>query len=380
MLGFTLDEEQDAFRVAIHDWSARALAPRVEELEAAETFPVDLFRELGRLGYLGVGIPEAEGGSGGDMVMRCLLIEEIGRVNCGFAAALLGHVGLATIPLIKYGTAEQKDRYLRPALAGEKLGCFGLSEPGAGSDAASLRTTAVRDGDAYVINGSKIFITNGTIADYCMLAAYTDRSRRGAGISMFVVDTTTPGYVVSKKLRKLGHHTSETAVLAFENMRVPASALLGGTEGGFTQVTGTLEGGRITHAARSVGVSQAALDVALRYAGEREQFGQKIGKFQAIKFKLARMAMEVETARTMVWRAAWLFDQGVPCMKEAAMAKLFASEAAQRVTWEALQIHGGYGYITEFPVERFFRDARLMTITEGTSEIQLTLIARELGI
>ena len=380
MLGFTLNEEQDAFRVAIRDWSVRALAPRVEELEATETFPLDLFRELGRLGYLGVGISEAEGGSGGDMVMRCLLIEEIGRVNCGFAAALLGHVGLATLPLIKYGTAEQKERYLRPALAGEKLGCFGLSEPGAGSDAASLRTTAVRDGDAYVINGSKIFITNGTIADYCMLAAYTDRSRRGAGISMFVVDTKTPGYVVSKKLRKLGHHTSETAVLAFENMRVPASALLGGTEGGFTQVTGTLEGGRITHAARSVGVSQAALDVALRYAGEREQFGQKIGKFQAIKFKLARMAMEVETARTMVWRAAWLYDQGVPCMKEAAIAKLFASEAAQHVTWEALQIHGGYGYITEFPVERFFRDARLMTITEGTSEIQLTLIARELGI
>jgi len=380
MLGFTLNEEQDAFRLAVRDWADRALAPRVEELEATETFPVDLFQELGRLGYLGVGIPEAEGGSGGDMVMRCLLIEEIGRVNCGFAAALLGHVGLATIPLIKYGTAEQKAAYLRPALAGEKLGCFGLSEPGAGSDAASLRTTAVRDGDAYVINGSKIFITNGTIADYCMLAAYTDRSRRGAGISMFIVDTNTPGYIVSKKLKKLGHHTSETAVLAFENMRVPASALLGGTEGGFSQVTGTLEGGRITHAARSVGVSQAAFEVALKYAGEREQFGQKIGKFQAIKFKLARMAMEVETARTMVWRAAWMFDQGVPCMKEAAMAKLFASEAAQHVSWEALQIHGGYGYITEFPVERYFRDARLMTITEGTSEIQLTLIARELGI
>jgi alkylation response protein AidB-like acyl-CoA dehydrogenase len=380
MLGFTLNEEHEAFRLAVRDWAARALAPRVEALEAAEEFPLDLFRELGRLGYLGVGIPEADGGSGGDMVMRCLLIEEIGRVNCGFAAALLGHVGLATIPLIKFGTPEQKRDYLRPALAGEKLGCFGLSEPDAGSDAASLRTTAVRDGDAYVVNGSKIFITNGTIADYCMLAAYTDRTRRGAGISMFVVDTKTPGFIVSKKLRKLGHHTSETAVLAFENMRVPASALLGGTEGGFAQVTSTLEGGRITHAARSVGVSQAALDVALQYATERQQFGQKIAKFQAIKFKLARMAMEVETARTMVWRAAWLFDQGVPCMKEAAMAKLVASEAAQHVTWEALQIHGGYGYITEFPVERFFRDARLMTITEGTTEIQLTLIARELGI
>jgi len=380
MLGFTLNEEQEAFRTAVRDWAGRALAPRVEELEATETFPVDLFRELGRLGYLGVGIPEDEGGSGGDMVMRCLLIEEIGRVNCGFAAALLGHVGLATIPLIKFGTEAQKRDYLRPALAGEKLGCFGLSEPNAGSDAASLRTTAVRDGDGYVVNGSKIFITNGTIADYCMLAAYTDRSRRGAGISMFVVDTKTPGYVVSKKLRKLGHHTSETAVLAFENMRVPASALLGGVEGGFAQVTSTLEGGRITHAARSVGVSQAALDVAVQYGKEREQFGRPIAQFQAIKFKLARMAMEVETARTMMWRAAWLFDQGVACMKEAAMAKLYASEAAQHVTWEALQIHGGYGYITEFPVERFFRDARLMTITEGTSEIQLTLIAREIGL
>jgi alkylation response protein AidB-like acyl-CoA dehydrogenase len=314
------------------------------------------------------------------MVMRCLLIEEIGRVNCGFAAALLGHVGLATIPLIKYGTAEQKAAYLRPALAGEKLGCFGLSEPNSGSDAASLRTTAVRDGDAYVINGSKIFITNGTIADYCMLAAYTDRSRRGSGISMFVVDTSTPGYIVSKKLKKLGHHTSETAVLAFENMRVPASALLGGTEGGFAQVTArSRAAGSRTRRDRSAS-RRPAFETALKYAGEREQFGQKIGKFQAIKFKLARMAMEVETARTMVWRAAWLFDQGVPCMKEAAMAKLFASEAAQHVSWEALQIHGGYGYITEFPVERYFRDARLMTITEGTSEIQLTLIARELGI
>jgi alkylation response protein AidB-like acyl-CoA dehydrogenase len=224
-----------------------------------------------------------------------------------------------------------------------------------------------------------MFITNGNIADYCLVAAYTDRSRRGAGISMFIVDTDTPGFSVSRKLKKTGHHTSETAALAFDDLKVPASALLGGIEGGFKQVTGTLEGGRITHAARSVGVSQAALEAALKYAQEREQFGQAIAKFQAIKFKLARMAMEVETARTMMWRAAWLFDQ-VYCMREAAMAKLFASEVAQRVTWEAVQVFGGYGYITEFPVERFWRDARLMTITEGTTEIQLTLIARELGL
>jgi alkylation response protein AidB-like acyl-CoA dehydrogenase len=379
MLGFRLNEEQESFRLAVRAFAEKALAPRVDELEETETFPKDLFQELGRLGYLGVGYPEEYGGSGGDMVMRCLLIEEIGRINCGFAAALLAHVGLGCIPIFRFGTEEQKRRYLVPAIRGEKLGSFGLSEPNSGSDAASIRTTAVRDGDAYVVNGSKIFITNGTIADYCMLAAYTDRTRRGAGISMFVVDTKTPGYVVSKKLRKLGHHTSETAVLAFENMRVPASALLGGVEGGFSQVTSTLEGGRITHAARSVGVSQAALEAAVKYAKERVQFGQPIAKFQAIKFKLARMAMEVETARTMMWRAASLFDQGY-AMREAAMAKLFASEVAQRVTWEAVQVFGGYGYITEFPVERFWRDARLMTITEGTTEIQLTIIARELGL
>jgi alkylation response protein AidB-like acyl-CoA dehydrogenase len=379
MLGFTLNDEQEAFRGAVRGFAERSLAPRVEELERTETFPLDLFRELGRLGYLGVGYPEEYGGSGGDMVMRCLLIEEIARVNCGFAAALLAHVGLGCIPLLRFGTDAQKREYLVPALRGEKLGCWALSEPNAGSDAASIRTTAVKQGDDYVINGSKMFITNGNIADYCLIAAYTDRTRRGTGISTFVVDTKTPGFHVSRKLRKTGHHTSETAALTFEELRVPASALLGGVEGGFKQVTGTLEGGRITHAARSVGVSQAALEAALGYAREREQFGQKISKFQAIKFKLARMAMEVETARTAMWRAAWLFDQG-PCMREAAMAKLFASEVAQRITWEAMQIHGGYGYITEFPVERFWRDARLMTITEGTTEIQLTIIARELGL
>jgi alkylation response protein AidB-like acyl-CoA dehydrogenase len=379
MLGFTLSEEQEAFRQAVRSFAEKSLAPRVEALEASETFPMDLFRELGRLGYLGVGYPEEYGGSGGDMVMRCLLIEEIARVNCGFAAALLAHVGLGCIPIFKFGTEEQKRRYLVPALRGEKLGSFGLSEPDSGSDAASVRTTAVRRGDHWVINGTKMFITNGNIADYCLVVAYTDRTRRGDGISVFIVDTDTPGYTVSRKLKKTGHHTSETAALAFEDMAVPAGALLGGVEGGFKQVTGTLEGGRITHAARSVGVSQAALDAALAYARTRVQFGQPIAKFQAIRFKLARMAMEVETARTMMWRAAWLFDQGA-CMREAAMAKLYASEVAQRVTWEAMQIHGGYGYIAEFPVERYWRDARLMTITEGTSEIQLTIIARELKL
>jgi alkylation response protein AidB-like acyl-CoA dehydrogenase len=380
MLGFQLDDEQEAFRQTIRSFAARELAPRVEELERTESFPLDLFRQMGRLGYLGVGIPERHGGSGGGMVMRCLLIEEIARVNCGFAAALLAHVGLATIPIWKFGTEEQKRAYLAPALRGEKLGAFGLSEPNAGSDAASLRTVAERRGDGYVITGSKMFITNGNLADYVLVAAYTDRSRRGAGISLFIVDRDAPGFSVQRKLRKTGHHTSETAALDFDGCHVSASQLLGGLEGGFRQVTETLEGGRITHAARSVGVSQAALEAALAYASAREQFGEKIARFQAIRHKLARMAMQVEAARTLMWRAAWLFDQGGRCMREAAMAKLFGSEVAQEVTWEAMQVHGGYGYITEFPVERFWRDARLMTITEGTSEIQLTIIARELGL
>jgi len=273
MLGFALNEEQEAFRSAVRGFAERSLGPRVEELERTETFPLDLFRELGRLGYLGVGYPEEYGGSGGDMVMRCLLIEEIARVNCGFAAALLAHVGLGCIPLLRFGTEEQKREFLVPALRGEKLGCWGLSEPNSGSDAASIRTSAERHGDQYVINGSKMFITNGNIADYCLIAAYTDRTKRGTGISTFVVDTKTPGFHVSRKLRKTGHHTSETAALTFEDLRVPATALLGGVEGGFKQVTGTLEGGRITHAARSVGVSQAAFEAALGYAREREQFG-----------------------------------------------------------------------------------------------------------
>ena len=304
MLGFRLNEEQESFRLAVRSFAEKSLAPQVDELEAREAFPMDLFRELGRLGYLGVGYPEEYGGSGGDMVMRCLLIEEIGRVNCGFAAALLAHVGLGCIPILRFGTEEQKREYLVPAIRGEKLGSLGLSEPNSGSDAASIRTRAERRGDVYVINGAKMFITNGNIADYCLVAAYTDPSRRGAGISMFIVDTKTPGFSVSRKLKKTGHHTSETAALAFDDMKVPASALLGGVEGGFKQVTGTLEGGRITHSARSVGVSQAALEAAVKYAKERVQFGQPIAKFQAIKFKLARMAMEVETARTMMGRAA----------------------------------------------------------------------------
>lgn len=379
MLGFTLSEEQEAFEAAVRSLAEGMLAPQVEELEAKEQFPMDVFRELGRLGYLGVGVAEEHGGSGGDTVMRCLMVKEIARVNCGLAAALIAHVGLCTTPLIKFATAEQQEKYLKPALTGDKLGCFGLSEPDAGSDAAGLRTTATRDGDDYVINGSKMFITNGTIADYCIIAAYTDRDRRGDGISLFIVDTDTPGFVVSRKLKKTGHHTSETAALTFEDMRVPASALMGGVEGGFKQVTGSLEGGRVTHAARSVGVCEVALEAAVAYAKERKQFGKSIAQFQAIKFKLARMAMQVDVARTSMLRAAWLFDQG-PCMREAAMAKLFCSEVAQEVTWEAMQIHGGYGYITEFPVERYWRDARLMTITEGTSEIQLTIIARQLGL
>ncbi len=309
MLGFRLNEEQESFRLAVRSFAEKALAPRVEELERTETFPMDLFRELGRLGYLGVGYPEEYGGSGGDMVMRCLLIEEIARVNCGFAAALLAHVGLGCIPIFRFGTEEQKRSYLVPAIRGEKLGAFGLSEPNSGSDAASIRTRAERRGDVYVINGTKMFITNGNIADYCLVAAYTDPAKRGSGISMFIVDTRTPGFSVSRKLKKTGHHTSETAALAFDDMRVPAAALLGGIEGGFKQVTGTLEGGRITHAARSVGVSQAALEAALKYAREREQFGQPIAQARAYGDG-GRDGAHLDVARGLALRSGILHARG----------------------------------------------------------------------
>ena len=379
-MDFRLSEEEVIFQKTVKDFCDRVVAPYVGPAEDAEQFPKELFRLLGLQGYIGMTYPEEVGGAGASKVLECIFVEELTRISVGIAAGFLVQQSLATYPLFALGTEAQKKQYLEPALRGEKIGAFALTEPGAGSDAAGIKTTARRDGDQYVINGAKTFITNGTICDYALVVAYLDPTKRGEGMAFFIVDRDNPGFGGVKKLRKMGQHSSDTAEIIFDNCRVPVSARLGPETGGFTMVTRNLRGGRVIYGARSVGVARAAYEASLEYAKHREAFGQPIAKFQLIRSKLARMAMEIEIARTFTYKVAWMLDQGIECMTEASMVKLFGSEMAQRVTWEAVQIHGGYGYITEFPVERFWRDARLLTITEGTTEIQLTIIARELGL
>ena len=379
-MDFRLSEEEVIFQKTVKDFCEKVVQPYVEPAEEAEQFPKALFRLLGEQGYIGMTYPEEVGGAGASKVLECIFVEELTRISAGIGAGFLVQQSLATYPLHVLGTEAQKRDYLIPALRGEKVGAFALSEPGAGSDAAGIKATARRDGDHYVINGAKTFITNGTICDYALVVAYTDPSKRGEGMSFFIVDRENPGFAGVKKLRKMGQHSADTAEIVFENCRVHESARLGPETGGFTMVTRNLRGGRVVYGARSVGVARAAFEAALEYAKQREAFGQPIAKFQLIRSKLARMAMEIELTRAFTYKVAWMLDQGLPCMKEASMVKLFGSEMAQRVTWEAVQIHGGYGYMKEYPVERYFRDARLLTIPEGTSEIHLSIIAKELGI
>ncbi len=288
--------------------------------------------------------------------------------------------GIGTQPVYTHGTNKQKEKYLLPAITGEMIGAFGLTEPNAGSDAAALKTRAVREGSSYVVNGTKMFITNGTICDYVILAAYTDPSKRGSGISLFIVEKGTPGFTVSRKLDKVGIWSAETAELVFEDCRVPAENLLGGQEGGgFDILEDTLTSGRISFSARCIGTAQAAYDLTVQYAKDRVQFGKPISSYQATKFKLADMAMNIDIMRTYVYSVAELFNTNPNIKKEAAIAKLFSSEAAQKILVECMQIHGGYGYMMEYAIQRHWRDSRIFTITEGTSEIQRLIIAREEG-
>lgn len=379
MLDLDFTDEQVTFREAVRDFVRREVVPRVPAAEAEARTPTELFPMLGGLGMLGIHFPEAVGGAGADKVTQCLFIEEMAAACAGITAAVNGHVDLACYPLLRFGTPEQIERYVRPSLRGERIGAFAITEPECGSDALAMRATARRDGDGYVLDGRKVFITNGGIADFVLVAAYSDPSRRGAGVDFFIVDRGTPGFTVSRRLdHKLGHRSSDTAELLFEGCRVAAVARLG--PGGFGPVAATLVNGRISHAIKSVGIARAALDAALAYAKERKAFGRPIGKFQAIAFKLSRMATQTAAARGLALRAAWLFDRGRPCETEASMAKLFAAEVAQEAATEGLQVFGGYGYVGEFPAERYFRDARLASLTEGTSEIQHLLIARALGL
>jgi len=378
-IDFELTDEQQMFKDTIRDFGENEIAPLVEDAENNEKFPVEIFPKLGEMGFLGIAFPEEYGGVDLDKVTECIFAEEMGRINAGIAMCVNAHTSLSMIPILKNGNDAQKEKYLLPGIEGKIIGALGLTEPDAGSDARSIRATAVKKGDKYIINGTKTWITNGTMCDYVIVAAYTDKSKKGTGISLFIIDADAPGFTEKNKIHKLGHRSADTAELVFENCEVPEENLLVG-EGGFMGAMNTLLGARITHAAKSVGLAQAAFEFALQYSKEREAFGRTISKFQAISFKLARMSVQIETARLMVYKAAWLYSNDKKALKEASMAKLYAAEVVQDVCTEAVQVLGGYGYGVEFPVERYYRDAKLASITEGTSEIQHVVIARELGI
>lgn len=377
-MDFDLTEEHRIFQDAIREFAEREIAPLVDEAEETNIFPKQLFKQLGDLGFLCPRYPVELGGGGGDKIMDCIMAEELNKVNAGIAASLMVQGGLSTQPIYRFGSEEQKQRFLIPAVKGEKIAAFALTEPNSGSDAASITTRAQRDGDGYILNGTKIFITNGPICDFVTLAAYTDPTQRGTGINLFLVENGTPGFSVSRKLDKVGNRSIETGELVFEDCRVPAENMIGEKEGGgFDMIADTLNQGRITYGSRCTGTAQAAYDLTVQYAKERIQFGRPIIKFQSTRFKLAEMAMNIDIMRTYTYRVAWMYDQGRKIRKEASMVKLFCAETLQTILGHSMQIHGGYGYMMEYPIQRYWRDGRLFTITEGTSEVQRLVIANE---
>jgi len=375
---FDLTAEQELIRDTVRTFARERVAPVAAELDLAARFPYELVAELAELGLMGLPIPEEYGGAGGDTVSYAIAIEELTRIDSSVAITVAAHTSLGTMPILLYGTDEQKERWLPDLASGRKLAAFGLTEPGAGSDAGATRTTAeLRDG-SWVINGSKLFITNaGTDITW----GVTITARTGEDeVSNLVVENGTPGYAISGPMKKLGWRASDTRELSFEDCAVPDGNLLGERGVGFRQFLEILDGGRISVAAMGVGLAQGAYDLAYTYAKEREQFGKPIATFQAIQFKLADMATEIEAGRALVYKAAWLKDQGRPFAPEAAMAKLFTGELSHRVANWALQIHGGFGYMEESPISRLYRDQKILEIGEGTNEVQRMVIARHLGL
>ena len=379
-MDFQFSPEQDEFRRAVRSFAEEVIAPRAEEMDETGEFPVDVVKQMGALGLFGLPFPEEYGGSGADFTTLCIAIEELARIDSSMAITLEAGVGLGAMPIYLFGSEEQKQTWLVPLARGENIAGFGLTEPGAGSDSGNTATKAVLDGDEWVINGSKAFITNvGTpLSLFVTITAATGERGGQKEISNIIVPVGTSGFTVGKAYKKIGWHASDTRELAFDDCRVPAENLLGTRGEGFRNFLTILDGGRVAIGALAVGLAQGCLEHSIAYAKERHQFGKPIADFQAIQFKLADMATTTELARLAVYRGAWMSDRGMPFKREASIAKLFASEAAVTAAREAVQIHGGYGYINESAVSRFYRDSKVLEIGEGTSEVQRILIARDL--
>ena len=378
-MNFELTAEQKMIQKTLREFSEAEVAPGALERDKTKEFPLDVFKKLSDLGVMGLPFPEEYGGGGADTVSFAIVVEELSRACGSTGITYSAHVSLGGAPIHLFGTPEQKEKYLVPICTGESFGAFGLTEPNAGSDAGGTETSAELENGEYTLNGSKCYITNASYAKFLALTAVTARNEGKKEISALIVPTDSVGFSVIDNYEKMGLHASNTTELILEDVKVPEENLLGKKGEGFKQFLKTLDGGRIGIGAMGVGIAQAAYEKALAYAQERKQFGKTLSSFQAIQFKLADMAMKVELARTMVYKAAWLKDQGKPFTKEAAMCKLYASEICMEVASQAIQIHGGYGYMKEYQVERFLRDAKLLEIGEGTSEIQRSVIARQIG-
>ncbi|PRZ16553.1 butyryl-CoA dehydrogenase [Laceyella sediminis] len=374
---FLLTEELEMMRRMVRDFAEKEITPYLESMDEGDQFPREVIRRMGEVGLMGIPIPEAYGGAGADFLSYILALEEISKVSATVGVILAVHTSVGTMPILKYGTEEQKQTYVPRMARGEYLGAFALTEPQAGSDAARIRTQARRVGDRYVLSGNKVFITNAGEADVYVVFAVTDPDKGTKGISAFIVEKDTPGLTIGKKEKKMGMGGSNTSSLIFEEMEVPVTQRLGAEGQGYEVALSNLAGGRIGIATQALGIATAAYQAALQYAKERKQFGNTISRLQAIQFKLADMATEIEAARLLTYRAAVLREEGANCKKEAAMAKMFASDVAMRVTTEAVQVFGGYGYTREYPVERLFRDAKVTQIYEGANEIQRLVIANE---
>jgi butyryl-CoA dehydrogenase len=377
-MDFQLTEEQKMFQTMVRDFANNEVKPLAAQIDEKGEYPEEIIKKAAGLGLLGISIDDKYGGSGGDYLSMSIAAEELCRASASVGTIFLASLSLASYPIIKFGNEEQKKKYITTLAKGEKLACFGLTETGAGSDAGSLETTATLQGDSYIINGTKIFITNGKEAKICVLFATTDKSLGYRGINAFIVEKDSPGFLVGKEENKLGIRGSSTVELIFDNCQIPAANLLGEQGKGLRIALEAIDSSRITVAAQALGIAQAAFDDAINYAKDRKQFEKPLVEFQAIQWMLSDMATQIDAARLLTYRAAWLKDHNMPYVKEAAMAKLYAAETSRMVTNNALQIYGGYGYCKDYPIERYLRDAKITEIYEGTSEMQRMTIARNL--